>query len=260
MGQVPMGYQTVAINQSMKELVISSKKKKKGVEHSNIVPEPVHLEDLQKMFEGKLTIVNRLTFEFSDQLQAHQIIQNPVTKKYHLLAAIPKTQAAYNFTCSHLNVDIVTFDPGNKYPIKHQRKMYNFAARRGLYFELLYSPAASDGATRQHVITRGHMYYYFGKSKNVLISSNASVPLQLKGPYDVINIGLLFGLSEEQSKFSISEAGRKVLQHGACRRLGKIAPVLVEHSVQNSEDHTNDNGEDHDEDNSGSVKKRPRIS
>uniref|UniRef100_A0A3B3QVA0 Ribonuclease P/MRP 30 subunit n=1 Tax=Paramormyrops kingsleyae TaxID=1676925 RepID=A0A3B3QVA0_9TELE len=43
-------------------------------------------------------------------------------------------------------------------------------------------------------------------------------PLELRGPYDIANLGLLFGLSEGDAKAAVSTNCRAVLLHGETRK------------------------------------------
>uniref|UniRef100_A0A8B9TBC3 Ribonuclease P/MRP subunit p30 n=1 Tax=Anas platyrhynchos TaxID=8839 RepID=A0A8B9TBC3_ANAPL len=53
---------------------------------------------------------------------------------------------------------------------------------------------------------------------NIVISSAAERPLELRGPYDVANLGLLFGLSESEAKAAVSTNCRATILHGETRK------------------------------------------
>lgn len=84
--------------------------------------------------------------------------------------------------------DIITFDPLNKNGLKLNRKLYNVLKDRSVYFELMYRPAICDNTSRKNIIHMSHLYHAFGKSKNIVITSCAAEPIQVRSPYDVINL------------------------------------------------------------------------
>ncbi|XP_063234642.1 ribonuclease P protein subunit p30 isoform X1 [Bacillus rossius redtenbacheri] len=218
-------FEVVALNRVLDESVFEGdkkKKKKKGEPRDtpDLVPPPLQLGDLREAFREKLTILQRLTFTFTDNLQAHKVIQSENVKKYDLLAVIPTTETAFQHVCTTLEADIVSFDPVNK-PVWCPRKLYNLASERGLFFELMYAPAILDTTSRRNIIQTAHGYHSCGKSKNIIISSGASKPLQIRGPYDILCLGLIFGLSEEQSKTAITSSCRALLIKAEGRRYGK---------------------------------------
>ena len=74
-----MGYETVAVNQNIDESIFESekKKKKKGNASEPIVcniPAPLEIEDLIQEFKGKLRILTRITFSYSDPVRSHNLV------------------------------------------------------------------------------------------------------------------------------------------------------------------------------------------
>lgn len=99
-----------------------------------------------------------------------------------------KYQLLFQFTCSNLEADILSFDPENKMSLKLSRKLYFQLVDKGYHFELLYSPAIQDASKRQNLIHLSHLYHSFGKSKNVIMSSGAKYHYLIRSPYDIISL------------------------------------------------------------------------
>lgn len=109
-------------------------------------------------------------------------------KKYDLLALIPKSPDAMQYACETFDTDIISFDPTESKLVKFSRKLYNLAVDRNIHFEIMYAPAIYDQTNRKNIINRSHIYHAVGKSKNIIISSGAINSIQLRGPYDIINL------------------------------------------------------------------------
>lgn len=86
------------------------------------------------------------------------------------------------------------------------------AVSRNVFFEIKYSSTISDSNERRATISKAQQYHMVGKSKHIMLTSGAENKFQIRSPYDVSNLGLIFGLSEEQSKNSVLALGRKLLQ------------------------------------------------
>lgn len=74
-----VGYETVAINKNVDESIFETekKKKKKGGTNEPVVcslPEPLEIEDLVEEFKGKLNILSRITFSYSDPVRTHSLV------------------------------------------------------------------------------------------------------------------------------------------------------------------------------------------
>uniref|UniRef100_A0A8C9DLX4 Ribonuclease P/MRP subunit p30 n=1 Tax=Prolemur simus TaxID=1328070 RepID=A0A8C9DLX4_PROSS len=82
------------------------------------------------------------------------------------------------------------------------------AIDRGLGFELVYSPAIKDSTMRRYTISNALNLMQVCKGKS----------LEIRGPYDVANLGLLFGLSESDAKAAVSTNCRAALLHGETRK------------------------------------------
>ncbi|XP_026469192.1 ribonuclease P protein subunit p30 [Ctenocephalides felis] len=224
-----LGYRTVAINQTIDDTVFESKrKKKKGEARDNpdVVPIPLAFEFADE-FKKRLQILHRLTISYSDQSNIHKLNQSLNFKKYHIIAVLPNSQSAFQHACGGaFDFDIITFNPLHKSPIKMNRKLYDVLKDRNVYFELMYSPAIRDSTSRKNIIHMSHLYHAYGKSKNIIISSSAAEAFQVRSPYDVINLGLILGLSEEQCKTAILSNCRKLIIRAEGRRHGKAVMIV----------------------------------
>ncbi|XP_007071626.3 ribonuclease P protein subunit p30 isoform X3 [Chelonia mydas] len=179
-----LGYSTVAINH-----VIDFKEKKQEI------VKPISLSELfpsLPIVQGKskpIKIVTRLTLVVSDPSHCNVLRSTSTNiRLYDIIAVFPKTEKLFH------------------------------AIDRGIYFELLYTPAIKDSTMRRYTISNALSLMQICKGKNIIISSAAERPLELRGPYDVANLGLLFGLSESDAKAAISTNCRAVLLHGETRK------------------------------------------
>lgn len=112
--------------------------------------------------------------------------QSQNLKKFNIIAGMPTTETSLQHCCSTFNGDIISFSPDHTQMLN--RKYYGLAIRRGMYFELKYSPAIVNSTNRKKIISRGHYYHAIGKSKNILLNSGAQNRFELRSPYDVANL------------------------------------------------------------------------
>ncbi|XP_050514831.1 ribonuclease P protein subunit p30 [Diabrotica virgifera virgifera] len=235
------GYRTIAINQTIEDGNLEPKKKKKKGEAREVqepVPMPYDLLPIKTVIKNlnlvNFQIFNRLTIVFVNQDGLHKVTKSPNFRKYQIVAAAPTTNQALSYTCNNFDADIFTFNPENKFGLRLNRKLYNQLLQRGYHFELLYSPAIEDTTKRKNLIHASHLYHAFGKSRNIIFSSGAHDPVIIRGPYDVINFGFLFGLSQIQCKTAVSYCPHKVVINSVGRRHGK-AIMFVENIPREQE-------------------------
>ncbi|XP_059518794.1 ribonuclease P protein subunit p30 isoform X2 [Myotis daubentonii] len=205
-----LGYSVVAINH-----VVEFKEKKQEIE------KPVAISELfttLPIVQGKsrpIKILTRLTIIVSDPSHCNVLV-----------------------ACTHLDVDLVCITVTEKLPFYFKRPPINVAIDRGVGFELVYSPAIKDSTMRRYTISNALNLMQICKGKNVIISSAAERPLEIRGPYDVANLGLLFGLSESDAKAAVSTNCRAALLHGETRKtaFGIISTVKKPRPSEGNDD------------------------
>lgn len=219
-----LGFNTIAINSQVEEPSDEPKKKKKkgeNKEKKDYIPPPVEIPK-ETTNSINLNILQRVTIEFSDSSISHKINQSENLKKYDIVAVIPKTLQAFQFACSTLDVDIITFEPETRLPFKISRKLYRQAVEKGMFFELMYTPAIKDSTSRKNIISMAHTYHAVGKSKNIIVTSSAENDSQVRDVHDVINLGFILGLNNNQSLEVIRNNTRRLIIKAEGRRCGKF--------------------------------------
>ncbi|XP_046437836.1 ribonuclease P protein subunit p30-like [Daphnia pulex] len=165
----------------------------------------------------------------SDPVNTQKLIQSGNTKKSDLIAVCPTTTAAFLHAAANMDIDIITYHPTEtKELLRFTRKHYRQATDRGIFFEIPYSHMLRDSSNRKKIIQISHLYHTVGKSRNVIISSGALTPLELRNPYDVANLGLLLGLSEGEARSALNLSGRSVALHAVTRKTGKCVSFIAE--------------------------------
>ncbi|KAJ2952051.1 hypothetical protein O0L34_g4315 [Tuta absoluta] len=218
------GFTSIAIDTHVLEPSDEPKKKKKKgevKELKDIIPAPVEIP-LSITQKTKLNILQRVTVEFSDSSITPQLNQSQNYKKYDIIAVVPKTLQAFQYACGTFDADIITFDPVTRIPFKISRKLYRQAAERGLFFELMYSPAIRDSTCRKNIISTAHTYHAVGRSKNIIVTSCAENCSQVRDVHDVINLGFILGLKSNQSLEVVKDNARRLILKSKGRRSGKL--------------------------------------
>uniref|UniRef100_A0A1A9WW04 Uncharacterized protein n=1 Tax=Glossina brevipalpis TaxID=37001 RepID=A0A1A9WW04_9MUSC len=232
-----LGYKTVAIEQ-----FFDYTKKENTKRSSDAFPQPHDLVWLQVHFKNKLKILQRITICYVDAEVAHAMANSINLRKFDIIAGQPKTEAALTHCCTSFNGDLITFDTQAGSHIHVSHKAYLLAIKRGIYFEIKYSPCIANTTVRKDMIKVAHNYFVKGKSKNIIISSGANNTFELRGPEDVTNLAFIFSLSKDQAKCAINRFGRQLFLRAECRRLGKTimfikasGPVVFSDSSEEDE-------------------------
>ncbi|MBN3312176.1 RPP30 protein, partial [Atractosteus spatula] len=225
-----VGYSTVAINH-----LIDLQPKKQEIR------KPASVDELFRQLpvvQGKsrpIKVLNRLTLGVSD---ASHFRPSADLKYYDLVAVVPKTEKLFHVSCMTFDVDIICITVTEKQPFFFKRPPVNGAIDRGVFFEITYTPAIKDSTMRRYTISNALSLMQTCKGKNVIISSGAEKPLDLRGPYDISNLGLVFGLSEGDAKAAVSTNCRAALLHAETRKtaLGIIHTIKKTQTVEEDQE------------------------
>nr|XP_046233555.1 ribonuclease P protein subunit p30 isoform X2 [Scatophagus argus] len=221
-----LGFSTVAINYMFEP---TAKKKQD-------IPSPTPINDLidqLPVVQGRsrpIRVLNRLTIVMSDS--SHFRSSAAEYRRFDLLAVQPTTEKLFHAACMTYDVDIICIPVTEKLPFFFKRAPVNGAVDRGLVFEISYSAAIRDSTMRRYTIANANTLMDTCKGKNVILSSAAQRPLELRGPYDITNLGLLFGLSDGDAKEAVSSTCRSAVLHAETR---KTASGII-HTVQSCSD------------------------
>jgi hypothetical protein len=87
------------------------------------------------------------------------------------------------------------------------------AIDKGIYFEVNISGLLKDPLARRHLISNVGQLVRATRGKNIIFSSGATSPLMLRAPYDLMNLGSIFGMEAALAKQALDDNPRSVAFH-----------------------------------------------
>lgn len=204
-----LGYECVALNTVVSASNLSSK---------NInIPNP-KIINFDGKFGRKFQILNRLTAIVEDPIQAHNMLKSPVSKKYDILAIQPEGEKILQHVAAQCDVDIICLDLSEDLGFPLKKSHVGLALQKGVCFEISYSKCFKSQTSKMSIISNSLHLVNVCKSKNIIISSSASGPLDLRSPEDVVNLSLLFGFKTDQAVASVRKNGHILMSHAGTRK------------------------------------------
>lgn len=204
-----MGYECVALN----TIINSSNLNSKNIN----IPNP-KIVSFDGKFGRKFRIFNRLTAIVEDPIQAHNMLKSPITKKYDILAIQPVGEKNLQHVASQFEVDIICLNLSEDLGFTLKKTHVGLAFQKGMCFEISYAPCLRSQTCKRSIISNSLHLVHVCKGKNIIISSGALSPLDLRSPEDVINLSLLFGFKTNQAVESIRKTGHVVMTHAGTRK------------------------------------------
>ncbi|KAL7685117.1 putative RNase P subunit p30, polymerase/histidinol phosphatase [Plasmopara halstedii] len=206
----------------------SKKSAKRAQKYTAVLDSGLKLIDGKFSDDKELTRQRkRITLKLEEMSDAQKLMTSDVVKDYDVVAAEALTPKVFQYLCEQADIDLITFDVTNRLPFQLKRPWITTAMKRGLYFEITYTPCLGDTAGRRYFFSNASNLVRLTNGKNLVLSSAAARDILLRSPYDVLNIGLLIGLKYGQALDAISTSCLAVLEH-ADKRRGILGSVQVQ--------------------------------
>ncbi|CAB4434337.1 unnamed protein product [Rhizophagus irregularis] len=179
--------------------------------------------------QQKIEQLSRITVVIEDASQNYGLSStNSIISSYDIVAAQPTNEKIFQNVCGTLEVDIVSLEMGSRLPFYIKHGPVGLAIERGVYFEICYAPAIRDSASRRQLISNAQSLVRVTRGKNIIITSEAQRAMELRGPYDIVNLGTIMGMNQAMAKDCISTNCRAVVMHAITRRNTHRAVVSFE--------------------------------
>jgi len=197
-------------------------KKKKGEEDSETpsCPVPPPTKPVVQLQDCKL--FSRLTFPLTDPIQLNKMATPNITS-YDIIAVEPKDEKLLHKVCTDSeHVDLVTFNFLSEPPrFKIQPSLIKVAQERGIHFEIAIGPGLRSATNaKQSLISYARKIVKATKGRNVILTVGALKTCEVRGPYDLMNLGVLFGMNQSQAKDAVTKNFDSMLRHSLSRKSG----------------------------------------
>ncbi|KAK4692950.1 ribonuclease P/MRP protein subunit RPP1, partial [Lecanoromycetidae sp. Uapishka_2] len=201
-----LGYNTVALDYSINDKLPAS--------IVNEIPDPLPLNA-----PTSLKILRRCTLHFSDPSQNHRL--KSLASAYDILALRPLNKKALEQCCYSLECDLISLDLSTRFPFYFNQTTLGKALQRGIRFEVCYSSGifnSDGGASRRNLISNATQMVRATRGRGLVISSEARRALACRGPADVINMGVMWGLGQERGTEAVGREARSVVVQAGMKR------------------------------------------
>lgn len=166
-----------------------------------------------------MRILRRTTVIISDSSQNFRL--GELQEKCDILALRPTDSQTFGQCCSSQDGDIVSLDLSTRHYYRLKHSTISTAVQHGKKIELCYGSGlvGGDPLARRNLIqnavdlirrTRG--------GRGIIISSEAQSALGCRGPFDVINLAVVWGLGQEKAHEAITTEARKCVNGAKLKR------------------------------------------
>ena len=201
-----VGYNSVALDHTVSGQVPAN--------ITNQIPSPLPFS-----VPASLQVLRRCTVHLSDPSQNHRL--NSISSVYDIVALRPTTEKCLMLACQAFECDLISVDLSIRYPFYFKHTTLAGALQRGIKFEICYGPGilnSDGGASRRNLISNATQLIRATRGRGIIMSSEARRALACRGPADVINMAVLWGLGQERGVEAVGREARGVVIQAQMKR------------------------------------------
>jgi len=249
-----LGYGGFMVNYTVEEILPKAKKgtTTQSFETANKVV--LSTDELISTGSQNLHQLSRYTAIIKDDKQGHLIQLNDQLARYDVRSVEPTSNAIFQQLCRSTGweFDIISLDMTEKMSFFVNRTDVEQAISNGIFFEIKYSPMIRDRNVRRNIISNAQNLVNISKGKNIIISSACEKAIELRGPYDVTNLSLLFGFNQSEAKCAVTTNYRNLIMKVQTRKAAFGALSVMKVSDLNS-DQCSVGDDDDNQDNENNI-------
>jgi ribonuclease P/MRP protein subunit RPP1 len=165
--------------------------------------------------------LRRVTLTLTESYQNARL--TALAKEYDMLAVRPIDERTLLLACNSLDCDIISLDLTQRLPFHFKYKSFAEAIKAGKRFEICYAQAlvSGDPQARRNLISNATQLIRATRGRGIILSSEASQgPVGCRGPWDIINLTTLWGLSQERGHEGVTKEARGVVVMAKLKKTG----------------------------------------
>lgn len=214
-----LGYTHVALNFTISQ----SDKFPASVKEINPMDIEKNFSELMKA--TGLKIYSRITLIIDDPSKGQSL--SKISQAFDIVAAMPVSEKGLTLATTNLDIDLLTFDYGQRLPTFLKHKNICSCVNRGVKLEIVYGFALRDIQTRRQFISNVKNVIRSSRSRGIVISSGAETALECRNIIGTTSLIKFLGLESDKCGKAMGEIASLVLLNGRLRNKSYKQTIVV---------------------------------
>ncbi|AGO09945.1 AaceriAAL046Cp [[Ashbya] aceris (nom. inval.)] len=202
------------------------------VPHSTSFPKasdqinPINLAALEDVRAATgLRLYTRLTLVVDDPARGQAL--GRVAAAFDIVAALPVSERGLALAAGGLDVDLLTFQYGQRLPALLKHKTVCGCVRAGLKIEIVYAHALRDVPARRSFVVNCKTVIRAARARGLVVSSGARGPLECRNILGVAALLRHIGLKDDRCSRAMRDLASLALLNGRLRSKSYRHTVVV---------------------------------
>ncbi|AET38710.1 RNA-binding RNA processing protein RPP1 Ecym_3212 [Eremothecium cymbalariae DBVPG len=187
---------------------------------------PIKVSLLQDVISlTRIKIYTRITVVVDDPSKGQSLTK--VSSQFDIVAAMPISEKGLTLATTNLDIDLLTFEYGNRLPAFLKHKNICSCVNGGVKLEIVYANALRDMQTKRQFIINAKNVIRASRSRGIVVSSGAESPLECRNVLGVSSVIKFMGLRSDRCSKAMTELASLVLLNGRLRNKSHKQTVVV---------------------------------
>lgn len=162
-----------------------------------------------------LKIYSRITLIIDDPSKGQSL--SKISQQFDIVAAQPVSERGVTLATTNLDIDLLTFNYGQRLPTFLKHKSICSCVKRGVKIEIVYSYALRDLQSRRQFVSNVRSVIRSSRSRGLVVSSGAQSPLECRNTLGVTSLLKVLGLPSDKCSKAMGQLASLVLLNGRLR-------------------------------------------
>lgn len=203
------------------------------VNHSNKFPNnvrdmnPMNINERFHHFmqETGMKIYSRITLIIDDPSKGQSL--SKISQAYDIIAALPISEKGITLATTNLDIDILTFDYGQRLPVFLKHKSICSCVKKGIKLEIAYAYALRDIQSRRQFVSNARSVIRSSRCRGIVVSSGAQTSLECRNIIGVTSLIKSMGLKSDKCSKAMGQLASLVLLNGRLRNKSHKQTIVI---------------------------------
>lgn len=172
-----------------------------------------------------LKIYSRITLIIDDPSKGQSL--SKISQVYDIVAALPISERGLTVATTNLDIDLLTFNYGNRLPTFLKHKNICGCVKRGVKIEIVYGYSLRDIGQRRQFVQNVRGVIRSSRSRGIVVSSGVRNSLECRNILGVTSLLKTLGLPSDQCSRAMGETAALVLLNGRLRSKSYKQTIVI---------------------------------
>lgn len=145
------------------------------------------------------------------------MLNSGLLNRWDIVAVRPTNERLFQQVVG-FDIDMISLEMDRRCGVPVKRGQVHVMREKGMVFEISYAGMLRSNEARKWTVSNALMIWRATGGKDVIISSGSRKEMELRGPYDAMNLAIVLGLNMDQARKAVIDTAVHCVKRGETRK------------------------------------------